>query len=78
MHCNTWPRALCWELPWLTAAMVLLFTNDATTPSYGRYAIWLDADFAKGLSRSCLTFGSPPLVPIEEFDVGAVELWWLR
>ncbi|KAL6776989.1 hypothetical protein ACKKBF_B19765 [Auxenochlorella protothecoides x Auxenochlorella symbiontica] len=44
----------------------------------GGYAIWLDADFAKGLSRSCLTFGSPPLVPIEEFDVGAVELWWLR
>ena len=43
-----------------------------------RYALWLDNELGKGLTRSCLTFGSPPLGPQEEFDIGSVELWWLK
>ena len=47
-------------------------------PMLCRYALWLDNELGKGLTRSCLTFGSPPLGPQEEFDIGSVELWWLK
>lgn len=45
--------------------------------SHCRYALWLDQDLSRGLSRSCITFGNESLASQEEFEVGAVELWCL-
>ena len=42
-----------------------------------RYALWLDADLASGLSRNSTTFGNDSLAGSQEFRVGAVELWGL-
>lgn len=42
-----------------------------------RYALWLDADLTRGLSRNCTTFGNSSLAGQEEFAVGSVELWGL-
>ena len=54
------------------------FAEGIAVGGAGGYALWVSSDLAKGLSRPCLTFGSPPLSKSEEFDIGAVELWWLR
>ncbi|PRW57748.1 nuclear receptor coactivator 7-like isoform X2 [Chlorella sorokiniana] len=43
----------------------------------GGYALWLDADLTRGLSRNCTTFGNSSLAGQEEFQVGTVELWGL-
>ena len=49
-----------------------------TPPSpFCSYALWLDADLTRGLSRNCTTFGNSSLAGQEEFEVGAVELWGL-
>lgn len=42
-----------------------------------RYALWLDADLTRGISRNCTTFGNASLAGQEEFAVGSVELWGL-
>lgn len=42
-----------------------------------RYALWLDADLTRGISRNSTTFGNASLAGEEEFAVGAVELWGL-
>ncbi|KAI8474756.1 MAG: TLD-domain-containing protein [Monoraphidium minutum] len=41
----------------------------------GRFALWVDADLARGSSGACGTFGSPCLAGREEFKVHAIELW---
>jgi hypothetical protein len=43
----------------------------------GGYALWLDEELARGLSRGSTTFGNDSLASGEEFAVGAVELWAL-
>ncbi len=41
----------------------------------GGYAIWLDSELCRGISRRSLTFGNSCLASTEEYAVGAVELW---
>lgn len=42
----------------------------------GRYGLWLDDTFEKGVSSSCPTFGNEPLSDEgEKFDIIGVELW---
>lgn len=42
----------------------------------GRYGLWLDDTFERGVSAACLTFGNEPLSDEgEKFDVLGVELW---
>lgn len=42
----------------------------------GRYGLWLDDTFEKGISSSCPTFGNEPLSDEgEKFDIIGVELW---
>jgi len=43
----------------------------------GGYAVWLDEELARGISRTSATFGNDSLSSSEEFRIGAVELWWL-
>eukprot|EP00887_Chlorella_sp_A99_P007982 scaffold12.g7982.t1 len=43
----------------------------------GGYALWLDCDLARGVSRNSTTFGNDSLASAEEFAVGHVELWGL-
>lgn len=43
----------------------------------GGYAIWLDSELCRGISRCSLTFGNSCLASREEYLVGAVELWHL-
>lgn len=43
----------------------------------GGYAIWLDSELCRGVSRCSLTFGNSCLASSEEYPVGAVELWSL-
>ena len=42
-----------------------------------RYALWLDEELSRGISRTSATFGNDSLSSKEEFLIGAVELWWL-
>ena len=44
----------------------------------GGYAIWLDSQLCHGLSRCSATFGNSCLASVEEFPIGAVELWALE
>jgi hypothetical protein len=41
----------------------------------GRFGLWLDGDLNKGRTQSCQTYGSPPLVPEEDFIIKTVECW---
>lgn len=42
----------------------------------GRYGLWLDDTFERGVSGACLTFGNEPLSEEgEKFDVMGVEVW---
>lgn len=42
----------------------------------GKYGLWLDNAFERGISSTCLTFGNEPLSEEgEKFDVIGVELW---
>ncbi|KAI5837365.1 TLD-domain-containing protein [Morchella snyderi] len=42
----------------------------------GKYGLWLDDIFEKGVSQSCMTFGNEPLSEDgEKFEVIGVELW---
>ncbi|RDL33828.1 Uncharacterized protein BP5553_08196 [Venustampulla echinocandica] len=42
----------------------------------GRYGLWLDDNFEKGISSSCPTFGNEPLSEEgEKFEIVGVELW---
>ena len=43
----------------------------------GGYALWLDSDLLNGISRISATFGNECLASEEEFQIGAVECWWL-
>ncbi|GAB4823468.1 hypothetical protein N2152v2_010514 [Parachlorella kessleri] len=43
----------------------------------GGYALWLDEELSRGISRTSATFGNDSLSSKEEFLIGAVELWWL-
>lgn len=56
-----------------------LFTTSKLTillASDGKYGLWLDNVFEKGVSQSCMTFGNEPLSEEgEKFDVIGVELW---
>lgn len=40
-----------------------------------RHAIYLDAFLKHGASGECLTYKSPPLAELSEFECAAVELW---
>eukprot|EP01112_Ceratiomyxa_fruticulosa_P016458 TRINITY_DN4981_c0_g1_i1.p1 TRINITY_DN4981_c0_g1~~TRINITY_DN4981_c0_g1_i1.p1 ORF type:complete len:818 (+),score=190.30 TRINITY_DN4981_c0_g1_i1:195-2648(+) len=41
----------------------------------GRYGFWLDADFLKGSSGACDTFGSPCLASSDDFECLHLEIW---
>ena len=41
----------------------------------GKSGLWLDGDLNKGRTESCQTFGSPPLVPEEDFIIKTLECW---
>lgn len=42
----------------------------------GRYGLWLDDVFEKGISSSCPTFGNEPLSDEgEKFEILGVEVW---
>ena len=42
----------------------------------GKYGLWLDDNFEKGVSSPCLTFGNEPLSDDgEKFDIIGVEVW---
>ncbi|RDW73742.1 putative oxidation resistance protein 1 [Coleophoma crateriformis] len=42
----------------------------------GKYGLWLDDSFEKGISSHCLTFGNEPLSEEgDKFDIIGVELW---
>lgn len=42
----------------------------------GKYGLWLDDSFERGISSHCLTFGNEPLSEEgEKFDIIGVELW---
>jgi hypothetical protein len=42
----------------------------------GKYGLWLDNSFEKGISSSCPTFGNEPLSEQgEKFDILGVEIW---
>lgn len=42
----------------------------------GKYGLWLDNAFERGISSTCLTFGNEPLSEEgEKFDIIGVELW---
>lgn len=43
----------------------------------GGYAMWLDRELSRGVSRCSTTFGNDSLSSSEEFRIGAVELWHL-
>ena len=44
----------------------------------GHYGLWLNDNFEKGVSSSCLTFGNEPLSDAgTKFDVLGVELWYI-
>jgi len=44
----------------------------------GRYGLWLDDSFEKGVSSSCPTFGNEPLSDEgTKFDVLGVEVWYI-
>lgn len=44
--------------------------------SDGKYGLWLDDIFEKGVSQPCMTFGNEPLSEEgEKFDIIGVELW---
>ena len=52
-------------------------STAATHAVLCRYALWLDADLASGISRNSTTFGNECLAGSPEFKVGAVEMWGL-
>lgn len=53
-------------------------TDTIAVGGAGGYAISLDEELEKGVSRVSRTFGNEPLsAQGEEFTVGAVELWWI-
>jgi hypothetical protein len=42
----------------------------------GKYGLWLDDTFERGISSHCLTFGNEPLSDEgEKFDILGVEVW---
>lgn len=42
----------------------------------GNYGLWLDDNFDRGISSTCLTFGNEPLSDQgKKFDILGVELW---
>lgn len=42
----------------------------------GKYGLWLDNQFERGISSTSLTFGNEPLSEEgEKFDIMGVELW---
>lgn len=52
------------------ANIILTSTRD------GKYGLWLDDIFEKGVSQPCMTFGNEPLSEEgEKFDIIGVELW---
>lgn len=52
-------------------------TDGIAVGGAGGYAIWLDSQLCRGLSRCSATFGNACLASAEEFPVGAAELWGL-
>ncbi len=51
-------------------------TNPMIINSDGKYGLWLDDVFEKGISASCPTFGNEPLSDDgTKFDVLGVEVW---
>ncbi|KAI9045541.1 putative oxidative stress response protein Oxr1 [Aspergillus affinis] len=44
----------------------------------GRYGLWVDSSFEKGVSSACQTFGNEPLSDEgDKFDVIGVEVWYV-
>jgi hypothetical protein len=78
------PRPVVWHWWWQKAAeqqndFFMWGSQEAiAVGGAGGYAIWLDNELCRGLSRSSLTFGNTCLAAEEEFVVGAVELWALQ
>ena len=56
----------------------LVHLVDDDDYSDGRYGLWLDANFEKGVSNTCPTFGNEPLSDDgTKFDILGVEMWYI-
>jgi hypothetical protein len=78
------PRAVAWHWWWRKMGHT---HNDyfmwgekgaVAVGGAGGYALRLDGDLARGVSRNSITFGNDSLASGEEFEVGAVEMWVLK
>lgn len=61
---------------YVTLCMFSALSKLTTSTRDGKYGLWLDDIFEKGVSQPCMTFGNEPLSEEgEKFDIIGVELW---